>query len=223
MLVNFLPSLEGMEDNELFTNIMALGILISTTILNLYIDQETTYRNLHAFLEINVLEAKYQKLHKLESDLKKKKLSVKELTCRVKRYWIMVETGDPRFVLACSPFSFASRLIYVIFAAFLFRLFVAMSVFPHFFGMSIDTWSLIIIYTVQFFGIVICSIAPIFRCFTTATYFNPTIGWSIKRINMFRVKKHWTQRLQQWKDIYIVSYRFSLVTKGFSTELVQWL
>ncbi|KAJ9558846.1 hypothetical protein OSB04_013460 [Centaurea solstitialis] len=50
MLANFLPSLGGMDDNELFTNIMALGILISTTILELYIDQDGTYGNQYAFL-----------------------------------------------------------------------------------------------------------------------------------------------------------------------------
>lgn len=124
----------------------------------------------------------------------------------------MAETGDPQFVLACSPFSFAYELVCVIFASFSCCLFVGMMVFPYFFRyqgtsrMSADTWSHIIYITVQVFGTVVGSVAPIFRCFTTATYFNPTIGWSIKRINTFRVEKHWTQRLQQWKDIYITSY-----------------
>lgn len=95
MLANFLPSLGGMNEIELFTNIMALGILISTTILKLYIDQQATYGKLFAFLEMSivtffllwpfyvalivsmsrrVLEAKYQELHKSESDLQEKKV-----------------------------------------------------------------------------------------------------------------------------------------------------
>ncbi|KAJ9559320.1 hypothetical protein OSB04_013934 [Centaurea solstitialis] len=64
----------------------------------------------------------------------------------------------------------------------------------------------VVISTVQCFGILVGSIAPIIRCIATATYFNPTISSSIKRINMFRIETHWTQKLQQWKDIYITSY-----------------
>ncbi|KAJ9559317.1 hypothetical protein OSB04_013931 [Centaurea solstitialis] len=83
MLANFLPSLGGMNDKELFTNITALGILITTIILKLYV-QEATYGKLFAFIEMSivlffllwpfcvalivptsrkVLEAHYQKLH----------------------------------------------------------------------------------------------------------------------------------------------------------------
>ncbi|KAI3696659.1 hypothetical protein L6452_29112 [Arctium lappa] len=230
MLANFLPSLAGMGDKELFTNIIALGILIITITVNMCI-QLVAIRDLLAYSVVEmsvmaffpiwlfwvaltvpasrrVLEHEYQELHRSALDRQEIKFSSNELIRHVKRYWMMAETGNPQFVLASSPFCSATGLISSIFAAVsiirLMELWVDESYY--WYEDSDYKWSINVIVTIQLIGIVVGSIAPIFRCITTASYFNLSILWSINHINIFRVEKHWTQRLRHWKHIHVTSY-----------------
>ncbi|KAJ9559314.1 hypothetical protein OSB04_013928 [Centaurea solstitialis] len=230
MLANFLPSLACMDDKELFTNIIALGILIITVIVNMCI-QLAAMNDLRAYPLIEmfimaffpiwlfwvaltvpasrrVLEHQYQVLHKSDLNCQEIKFSSTELIHHVKRYWMMAETGNPQFVLACSSFCSASGMISSIFAAGsvtrLLNLWATNSF--SWYRVSDYSQSINVILIVQLIGTVVGSIAPIFRSFTTASYFNLSILWSINHINMFRVEKHWTERLRYWKHIHVTSY-----------------
>ncbi|KAL6547163.1 hypothetical protein OROMI_022884 [Orobanche minor] len=227
MLANFLPSLGGMDDKELFTNIVALGILIITIIVNTCIQIATKvlsspeeipfliYLLLWPFwvaltvpTSRRVLEQQYKELH--GSGLNRHeiiKLSYEQLIHHVKKYWMMAETGNPQFVLACSPFCSASGLICSIFAfSSIYQL--SSGNLSDFWDEKSDyKWSINVILTMQSIGIVVGSIAPIFRCITTISYFNISKAWSMNHLNMFRVEKHWTQRLRQWKHSHIVTSR----------------
>ncbi|KAL6562572.1 hypothetical protein OROGR_003579 [Orobanche gracilis] len=222
MLANFLPSLGGMDDKELFTNIVALGILVVTVIVNTCIQIATKvlsspeemplliYLLLWPFwvaltvpTSRRVLEQQYKELHALNRH--EIKLSYKQLMHHVKKYWMMAETGNPQFVLACSPFCSASGLICSIFVfSSIYQL--SSGNLSDFWDEKTDyRWSINVILTMQSIGIVVGSIAPIFRCITTITYFNISKAWSMNHLNMFRVEKHWTQRLRQWKHSHITS------------------
>ncbi|KAI3696656.1 hypothetical protein L6452_29108 [Arctium lappa] len=229
MLANFLPSLGGMDDKELFTNIIALGILIITIIVNIGIQTTTqlvladvvVIMSIIIFLLLwpfwvaltvptsrRVLELQYMELHKLTLNLQEIKFSSTELIHHVKKYWMMAETGNPQFVLACSPFCSASGLICSCFAAAsILRLMILFGEKSNFwYGKSDYKWSINVILTMQLIGILVGSIAPILRCITAITYFNLSKEWSINHLNMFNIEKHWTQRLRQWKSIHIHSH-----------------
>ncbi|KAJ9559321.1 hypothetical protein OSB04_013935 [Centaurea solstitialis] len=132
MLANFLPSLASMDDRELFANMIALGILIITIIVNMcYQLAAMNYLLTYSLVEVSVmgffpiwlfwvaltvptsrrvLDHQYKELHKLALNCEKIKFSSKELIHHVKRYWMMAETGNPQFVLASSPFLFCYRV-----------------------------------------------------------------------------------------------------------------
>ncbi|XP_024984259.1 uncharacterized protein LOC112520191 [Cynara cardunculus var. scolymus] len=229
MLANFLPSLGGMDDKELFMNIIALGILIITIIVNIGIQTATQFVLANVVVEMSiiiflllwpfwvaltvptsrrVLEHQYKELHESALNRQEVKFSSTELIHHVKKYWMMAETGNPQFVLACSPICSASGLICSYFAASsvsqLMILFGDNSKF--WYGKSDYKWSINVILTVQLIGILVGSIAPIFRCITAISYFNLSKEWSINHLNMFNIEKHWTQWLRQWKSNHVDSH-----------------
>ncbi|KAL8259560.1 hypothetical protein R6Q59_027513 [Mikania micrantha] len=63
-----------------------------------------------------------------------------------------------------------------------------------------------IIYTVQSIGVVVGSIAPVLRCFTSIGHYSLSKKLSKNHLNVFRVEKHWIQRLQEWKHNHVHSY-----------------
>ncbi|XP_024984255.1 uncharacterized protein LOC112520188 [Cynara cardunculus var. scolymus] len=230
MLANFLPSLGGMDDKELFTNIIALTILIITIIVNMSIQLAASHHNREVYViqmsimtffllwpfwvaftvpaSRRVIQHQYQELHRSVLDCQEIKFSSKELTHHVKKYWMIAETGNPQFVLASSPFCSASGLVCSIIAAQSILSLIGMLEYtPHFWdGKSDYKWSINVILTIQYVRMVVGSIAPTFRCITTTTYFNLSKEWSINHINMFRVEKHWTQRLRHWKRNHYTSH-----------------
>ncbi|XP_071688447.1 uncharacterized protein [Rutidosis leptorrhynchoides] len=56
------------------------------------------------------LERQYKELHKLSLNDQDINFSYKELTHHVKKYWMMAETGNPQFALACSQYTYNSLL-----------------------------------------------------------------------------------------------------------------
>ncbi|KAI3733047.1 hypothetical protein L1987_64262 [Smallanthus sonchifolius] len=221
MLANFLPSLALMDDKELLTNIVALGILVITIIVNLFI-QTFTQLHLVPFAAIpllifpillpfsvaltisttrKILEQRYKESLQLGSSHEEKMFSSKDLKCYVKKLWMMAETRNPQFVIACSPVSCAFGGICVYLAISSFPMAFYMEDFWH--GTDIYKWSLKIIYFVQSSGVVVGSIAPMFRCFTSIGHYNLSKKWSKNHLNVFRVEKHWIRRLQQWKRSHV--------------------
>ncbi|KAM0065751.1 hypothetical protein Hdeb2414_s0003g00118201 [Helianthus debilis subsp. tardiflorus] len=103
--------------------------------------------------------------------------SFKEHKRNVKKCWMMVETRNPQFVIACSPVSSAFGVLCSIFAfqrISTFSLsFYTVSDHPHIhFANSDYKWSLKYIFLVQSFGVVVGSIAPIFRFFTSIGHYS---------------------------------------------------
>ncbi|XP_023743123.1 uncharacterized protein LOC111891290 isoform X2 [Lactuca sativa] len=115
---------------------------------------------------------------------------------------MMAETGNPQFVIACSPVSCAFGDVCLVLAfnsvIILVDQFVDISNFQNY--DSDYKWSINVIIVFQSIGAIVGSIAPIFRCLTTTGHFNLSMKWSKHHINVFRVEKHWIQTLQLWKS-----------------------
>ncbi|KAJ0736121.1 hypothetical protein HanPI659440_Chr11g0439991 [Helianthus annuus] len=209
MLANFLPSLGLMGDKELLMNIVALGILVITVFVNiviqmftevLFVFPETIPILLFTFLwpfsvaltvssSRKKLEQRYRESQRLVSSHQEKVFSSKGLKNYVNKYWMMTETRNPQFVIAYSPVSSAFGINE-----------------NKVFNISDYKWSLKIIFIVQSIGVVVGSVAPVFRCFTAIGHYNLSKEWSKNHLNVFRVEKIWIQRLQQWKCNYIHSH-----------------
>ncbi|PWA72336.1 hypothetical protein CTI12_AA272050 [Artemisia annua] len=222
MLANFLPSLGLMDEKELLVNMIAWGILLITITVNILI--QSLAKMLHSvffFLVLfplllvfsialtvpasrRILEQKYKELHQLASYPQDIKFSSEELEHNVKKYWMMAETGNPQFLIACSEISSAFGVICIV---FVFRsLLLLNSIFEYCrYEASDYKWSIKVIIIVQLFGIVVGSIAPIFRYLTSISYFNLSKKLSKNHLNVFRVEKRWIKMFQVWKLSHVSS------------------
>ncbi|XP_076938113.1 uncharacterized protein LOC143606122 [Bidens hawaiensis] len=140
MLANFLPSLGLMDDKELLANSVALGILVITIFVNVAIQIFTQVLTPLLFEEVVLiflfpfiwpfsvdltvsasrkkLEQRYKESQQMVSGHQEKMFSPKELRRYVKKYWMMTETRNSQFVIACSPVSSAFGVICAFFALF---------------------------------------------------------------------------------------------------------
>ncbi|XP_076938114.1 uncharacterized protein LOC143606123 [Bidens hawaiensis] len=224
MLANFLPSLGLMNNKELLANIVALGILVITIIVNLLIQ---TFSRVHLLYMVDfpicifpllwpfsvaltvstsrkILEHRYKESQQLVLTHQEKRFSSKDLGLYIKKFWMMAETRNPQFVIACSPVSCAFG---VLCSLLTYLLILNVIDWKHSWnGTPVYGWSLKIILFVQSIGVVIASIAPVFRCFTSIGHYNLSKKWTTKSLNVFRVEKHWIQRLQQWKRSHVRSH-----------------
>ncbi|KAK1419730.1 hypothetical protein QVD17_29020 [Tagetes erecta] len=219
MLANFLPSLALMDDKELLKTMVALAILMLTIVVNIALQ----FDNLSLFFGVAIilifpilwpfsvaitvsatrkkLEHRYKEAQSLVTCNQEKMFSFKEHKGYVKKYWMMAETHNPQFVIACSPVSsaFGVLCLYIAIMAILdFSLNVSNRI-PVDYGTSDYKWSIKIIYFLQSIGIVVGSISPIFRCFTSVGHYNLSKKWGMNQINVFRVEKQWIQTLKQLK------------------------
>ncbi|KAD3337624.1 hypothetical protein E3N88_33144 [Mikania micrantha] len=133
MLANFHPSLGLMNDKELLTNIVALGILVSTITVNIII-QSFTQLHLVSIISMpllifpfalpfsialsvstsrKILEQRYKESQQLVSSHQVKRYSSKDLKCYLKKFWMMTETCDPQFAIVFSSVSCAFGAICV--------------------------------------------------------------------------------------------------------------
>ncbi|KAI3743571.1 hypothetical protein L1987_61281 [Smallanthus sonchifolius] len=210
MLANFLPSLGLMDDRELLMNVVALGILVITVYVNIAIQVFT--RVLHMYVDILLvfifafvwpfsvaltvsasrkrLEYWYKESQRLVSSYQEKRFSSKGLKSYVKKYWMMTETRNPQFAIACSPVSSAFGVIclYISFVSVVNLLVGLEDYIDH------------------------GSIAPVFRCLSSVGHYNLSKEWSKNHLNVFRVEKHWIQMLQQWKHSHSCLERFQKIT-----------
>lgn len=141
VVVHFMPSLGSMNDKEILTNVTALGILVITINVNVWMQLIAleSYENHQSrtvllaatiFLLVSLLalvssaimvpttkrlvESKYQEMHKvalMEEQLGRTGETYDGRRGHVKKYWVMVETGSPQFVAARSVVSIASSAI----------------------------------------------------------------------------------------------------------------
>ncbi|GJX73918.1 hypothetical protein Tco_0312513, partial [Tanacetum coccineum] len=129
MLANFLPSLGLMDDKELLVNMVAWAILLITITVNVSIQIFAEMIPPIFFLLLlspilwvfsiaftvpasrRILEDRYKELHGLASYPQEIMFSFKELEHNVKKYWMMAETGNPQFAIACSEVASAFGFI----------------------------------------------------------------------------------------------------------------
>ncbi|XP_071704037.1 uncharacterized protein [Rutidosis leptorrhynchoides] len=224
MLANLLPSLGLMGDRELLANMIALGILLITIIVNVCIQMVTglLVDSVISLLFIlptvlvfsvalivpesrRIFELQCKELHGLYSNHKKIHFSYKELVHNVKKYWVMAETSNPQFVIACSQVSSALGVV-CLYLAFSSAIILLDTSFLADLGESDYKWSIKAIVILQLVGRLVGSIAPVSRCFSVISYFNISKKWSKNHINIFRVEKQWIRRLQHWKRNHIRSH-----------------
>ncbi|KAJ9554757.1 hypothetical protein OSB04_009371 [Centaurea solstitialis] len=139
MMANLLPSLSTMDNKELLANIIALGVLVITLVVNVCIQIKTgviIQFSLSAIMHVvlllmsliihicsslvilkskQILESKYQAVH--ETNLKEielqqtTRLTVEKLKQHVNNYWIMAATGSPQFMTTCLATTSASGVV----------------------------------------------------------------------------------------------------------------
>nr|GEU80769.1 Rho guanyl-nucleotide exchange factor 12 [Tanacetum cinerariifolium] len=221
MLYNFLPSLGLMNDKELLVNMVAWSILLITITVNVSIQifagmlpAVLLFLLLFPILWVfsiaftvpasrRILEHRYKELHGLASYPEEIKFSYEELEHNVKKYWMMAETGNPQFAIACSEvastFEFIGSLIFLSSLVQLFR-------FDYPTQYSDYNWSLKLIVRIQSSGACIGGIAPFFRCFAAINCFELSKKWIVNHLNIFNVEEHWTQMFQFWKTSHVRSH-----------------
>ncbi|XP_071693527.1 uncharacterized protein [Rutidosis leptorrhynchoides] len=156
-----------------------------------------------------ILESKYQAKNRTSStdqSLQHSQMfTVEKLRRYVRRNWVMAETGSPQFVMAANPLTTASGVICVF--VFAMNLLV---VFEAPFGShpeedvyrSSYKWSILFILVTQSVGVLVGTIAPVFRCFTILS-FNLVTKWDGNHLKVFKVEKYWTRKLYEWKRSHV--------------------
>ncbi|KAI3803560.1 hypothetical protein L1987_31716 [Smallanthus sonchifolius] len=152
-----------------------------------------------------ILEVKYQTTNKASlSDLHlqhSQMSKVEKLRQHVRRNWVMTETGSPQFVMASNPLSIASGVICVI--VLVLNLLVVFEVPYGYHGEqkvygSAYKWSILFIVITQSIGVLVATIAPMFRCFSVLN-FKLATKWNMTHLMVFKVEKYWTQKLCEWE------------------------
>ncbi|MFS7944204.1 hypothetical protein Hanom_Chr06g00509311 [Helianthus anomalus] len=150
-----------------------------------------------------ILEFKYQAMSKTTMNNQHQQenlISLSEkLTRLVKRRWIMVETGNPQFVMASNPLSSVSGVICAISMVIYIYIGWQLMLYGDFLAYSVYKKSTIFIVVTQSIGIVVGSIAPILRC-STVLSFKSCANQNWKHFMGFEEEKYWTQKLCEWKE-----------------------
>ncbi|KAJ0514557.1 hypothetical protein HanHA300_Chr10g0370811 [Helianthus annuus] len=153
-----------------------------------------------------ILEVKYQTTNKASLTDQHLQLTqmpeIEKLTQHVRSYWVMAETGSPQFVMASNPLSTASGVICVI--VLILNLIVVFEVPFGYHGVekvyqSAYRRSILFILITQSIGVVVGTIAPIFRWFSVLSFKSIT-KWNGTHLVIFKVEKYWTQKLHEWKQ-----------------------
>ncbi|KAM7494091.1 hypothetical protein LguiB_028700 [Lonicera macranthoides] len=225
---NFMPSLGPMDNKELLTNITALGILVITVAVNVFIQlytgaiwafkiEHTVVTSLMLLLFVilcfsalmipiskQVVERKYREKHKMEEAQKTDEFStVEKLKVNVKKYWMMAESGGPQFVMASSATCSASGAICFLTFLILVEAWIQQIFLVDFEGdaepMTYRGTTSWILWT-QSVGLVIGTIGPAFRWFTAISFKSSKKGIKAYCQNVFQVENYWIQMLVQWRE-----------------------
>ncbi|KAF5788389.1 hypothetical protein HanXRQr2_Chr10g0463481 [Helianthus annuus] len=124
-------------------------------------------------------------------------VTVEKLHKHVRNYWIMAESGSGlHFITACFHTTSASGVICLLVA--ILHTYTMFGTIKAMLAKDYDSdyrWSVIVILIVQSIGVVIGTIVPLFRCFTTLRF---KVFFSI-HFKVFKVESYWTQKLYEWK------------------------
>ncbi|KAM0016081.1 hypothetical protein Hdeb2414_s0020g00566431 [Helianthus debilis subsp. tardiflorus] len=217
-----MPSLASMDNNSLLSNVTGLSILVITLIVNVSIQIKThvisseypfmtttcIYMGMLLFLLIisiasaitiptskKLIQFKYEATLNDQHPQENLISTVEKLRQLLKGYWVMAQTGSPQFVMATTPLSSASVIICAVSLA------LHISLLRHAWesqqiNKSVYKKSTSAILYMLTLGVVVGTVAPIWRCFTVLR-----CKWfgNYNR-NHFSVEKFWTQRLCDWKE-----------------------
>ncbi|GMP77841.1 hypothetical protein CsSME_00033981 [Camellia sinensis var. sinensis] len=225
---NFMPSFGPMDDKDIFTNIIALGILIITVIVNISIQLGTcSIPNeilvehvlvnffmllllvVSAFSAVSVattkkyLELKYSETHKKTlREQNGKKITVEKMKENVNKYWMMAETGSPQFVMArsvtCSASGVICLMTTLILAEVEYRVWGIVATWD-----SDYAWSTFFICVIQTATVGVGIIGPVCRWFTVIKFKcskKSTKGFQTE----LKPESYWIKRLVEWKKSSIV-------------------
>lgn len=150
-----------------------------------------------------ILESKYQAarqttLQYQDQQQPRRLLTVQKLMQHVSNYWIMAQTGSPQFMVACSAATSASGVLCALTTLFAILIVIYNIQYRRNFN-SDYKWSILMIFIVQFIGVILGTIAPLVRCFS-ALSFKLSTKWIWKHIKVSKVESYWTQMLYDWKQ-----------------------
>ncbi|XP_076892804.1 uncharacterized protein LOC143544629 [Bidens hawaiensis] len=223
MMANLLPCLATMDDNAMLANIIALGVMVITLVVNVCIQIRTgviphsiiasiyvamlllllilhVSSSLAILKSKQILEPKYQQRHYKEaSTLTGELLTVEKLREHVSKYWIMAGSGNPEFIIACCPTTTASGVICSLTTMLHSLTMVWTFMDINDCGSAYD-WTTKLIVIVQFIGVLLGSVAPLSRCFAPLRFYKVSIKSIWNRMKVFKVESYWTQKLSDLKD-----------------------
>ncbi|KAK9071319.1 hypothetical protein SSX86_009887 [Deinandra increscens subsp. villosa] len=148
-----------------------------------------------------IIESKYQQGHdRASKDIQHSKAGGL-LEKHVVNHWIMAGSGSPQFITACFRTTSASGVVCV-----LITILHTLTMWWTINAMldkgydSAYQWSTLVIFIVQFIGVVIGTIAPLFRCFATLSFNVMSFKIISNHFKVFEVESYWTHKLHDWKQ-----------------------
>ncbi|KAL8103203.1 hypothetical protein AgCh_027659 [Apium graveolens] len=201
---NYLPSLGALHDEGLLSNVVALAILVITLVVNIGIQLDTAVA---VPTTKRYLEWKYRELHRVAfykpEEKKGRLIRVESLIEDVRKYWMMVQTGNPQFVLARSVTCAAAGVV-CLFAAVVLaeaevRLFFKAGV-NWYVSSSSYKYSTLATLGIQSVGVIVGTIGPAFRWFIGTNY-KYSQKASINNLRReFTIESYWIQGLKDWRE-----------------------
>ncbi|KAG9452352.1 hypothetical protein H6P81_005256 [Aristolochia fimbriata] len=225
---NFLPSLGELSDEEMISNIVALGMSVITVIVNVGIQMGTgvifVFWPEHAIILFfmlvllvilsssaltisttkQLLEKQYNKKYDLvrgESD-EGENFTVTELRENVNKYWMMAHTCSPQYVLGRSALCCASGAFCLLSALVLVEAVLRAQLSGRMGfcdGNSDYEWSTMLIFASQVIAIAVGTIVPASRWFSSMSFSGSRAQGRHNQTDL-RVEKYWVQRLVEWKE-----------------------
>ncbi|XXG57311.1 hypothetical protein AAC387_Pa03g4497 [Persea americana] len=212
---NFITSLGTMDGSEMIANVIALGILVVTVIVNIGIQMGTgviyVFLPEHAVIMVfmlvllvilcstaitaptakELLEEQYKEVLRSDDEV----LYNLKLREYVKKHWMMAHTGSPQYVVGRFATCTASGVFCLLSALILLqaavRSFIIRSLaFCE--GKSVYTWSMTLVLISQAIAIGVGTVAPGIRLFNAISFRNPK--------GEFKVERYWVQKLVEWKE-----------------------
>ncbi|KAL8234906.1 hypothetical protein R6Q59_021006 [Mikania micrantha] len=126
-------------------------------------------------------------------------LTFEKLQKHVTNHFIMAGSGSPQFITTCFPTTSASGVIcFLITSLHTVTLCLTITDISNKNYNSDYSWSMPVILVTQFIGVVIGTIAPVFRCFATLSF---KVSSSIisNHLKVFEVESYWTSKLYDWR------------------------
>ncbi|KAK6122976.1 hypothetical protein DH2020_043275 [Rehmannia glutinosa] len=151
------------------------------------------------------IKSQYNQMHKRVSNDDElvvwgSKFAIDELRVVVRRYWVMIKSGSPQFVIACSVICITSGVVCLLMALTLLQVLIKVPSIYNFADSSYSNykWSINWILVIQSIGLALGTIGPLLRWFDASIFKSSKIGHKSFKDEL-KVEDYWTQRLTQWR------------------------